>query len=179
MLTSSKSRLVSLLVFILTLALLVCSMSISVFADVAHDHDNDGVADHTDEEHEEEKESLWDKIKAWFDSDVGQIVGFSVAGVILVAFVIFVIWWIPKKDKKEKNAKKEFLRSPRSRTSFLFSHTKIMEYGIGYLSRNRASVHLAYCRKGGLKVKSADICAQACIKGVHRTRNRVFGVYKG
>lgn len=114
MLTSKKSRLAALLAFILVAALLICAMSVSVFADtVEHDHDGDGVADHTAEEHNSSTtkkktawEKFWDKVGAWFDSDIGQIVGYCVAGVVLVAGVALIIWWIPKKDKSAKKEKK-------------------------------------------------------------------------
>ena len=100
MLTTKRSRLVSLLIFILTFAILVCSMSVVAFAADEHDHDHD----HEDEENE----TVWDKIGEWFDSKVGQIVGYCVAGVIFVACVLFIIWWIPKKNdgKEKKTAKK-------------------------------------------------------------------------
>lgn len=105
MLTSNRSRLVSLLIFVMLFAMLVCCMSVSVFA-VEHDHDGDGVADHTDEEHAAtEKKGLWDKIKEWGDSKAGQITGFCIAGVLFVAIVVFIVLWIPKKtDRKEKKA---------------------------------------------------------------------------
>jgi flagellar basal body-associated protein FliL len=103
---TTKSRLISLLIFILTFAMLVCSFSVTVFAHDGEDHD-----------HEEEsntgstttkKETVWEKIGKWFDSKVGQIVGYCVAGVIFVACVAFIIWWIPKKNegKEKKTAKK-------------------------------------------------------------------------
>ena len=95
MLTTKRSRLVSLLIFILTFAMLVCAFSVTVFAHDDHDHED------------EEKETVWDKIGEWFDSKVGQIVGYCVAGVIFVACVLFIIWWIPKKnDGKEKKTAK-------------------------------------------------------------------------
>ena len=85
--TSSRSRLVSLLIFILTFTLIIGAMSVSVFA-----HDGD--------DHEEET--------SWFDTLAGQIVGFCLAGVIFVACVVFIIWWIPKKNEgKEKKAAKK------------------------------------------------------------------------
>ena len=100
MLTTKKSRLISLLVFILLLSTIICAMSVSVFA-VDHDHDGDGVADHTDAEHKTE----WEKFKIWCDTTPGQIWGFSIAGVLFVAIVVFIVLWIPKKtDKKEKKA---------------------------------------------------------------------------
>ena len=103
MLTTNKSRLLSLLVFVLIFSMLICAMSISVFAD-DHDHDGDGTPDHSSEEHKDEKEkTLKDKIDDWFDGKVGQIVGYCVAGAIFVAIVIIIYLWIPKnKDKKGK-----------------------------------------------------------------------------
>jgi membrane protein DedA with SNARE-associated domain len=47
-----------------------------------------------------------DDKKSWFDSQAGQIVGYCIAGVLFVAMVVFIIWWIPKeKDKKGKKVK--------------------------------------------------------------------------
>ncbi len=88
--TSTKSRIFSTLLLVLTLSLLVCSLGISVFA-----HDDSSSS----------KKTAWDHFTEWFDSDIGQIVGFVVAGVVLVAIVVFVIWWIPKNDKKDKKTK--------------------------------------------------------------------------
>ena len=109
MINTSKSRLISLLAFVMIFAMMICAMSVSVFADdVAHDHDGDGVADHTDAEHkdeDDEEKTLGEKIADWCESDVGQIVGWCVAGVVFVAIVIFIVIWIPKDKKKaEKKA---------------------------------------------------------------------------
>lgn len=108
MINTSRSRIFSLLAFIMVFAMMVCAMSVSVFA-VEHDHDGDGVADHTDAEHtgEDDKEkTLGEKISAWFNGKVGQIVGWCVAGVVGVAIVVFIIIWIPK-DKKKADKKPE------------------------------------------------------------------------
>ncbi len=94
MLTSKKSRLAALLAFILVATLLICAMSVSVFAHDDHDDNNT------------KKKTAWEKFTAWFDSDVGHIVGYCVAGVVLVAGVALIIWWIPKKDKSAKKEKK-------------------------------------------------------------------------
>ena len=93
MLTSNKSRLLSLLIFVAVFALIVCMMSVTVFAHDDHDHDDD------------KKDSVWDKVTKWGASTAGQITGFSIAGVLFVGMVVFIILWIPKKtDKKEKKA---------------------------------------------------------------------------
>ena len=107
MLTTNKSRLLSLLVFAMIFAMLICVMSVSVFAE-DHDHNGDGIPDHSEEEHEDEKEkTLKDKIDEWFAGKVGQIVGYCVAGVIFVAMVVVIYLWIPKnKDKKGKKTAK-------------------------------------------------------------------------
>lgn len=87
----SKSRMISLLALILIFAMTLCAMSVSVFA-----ADDD-----------EDEKTLGEKISDWFESDVGQIVGYCVAGVILVAIVVFIIIWIPKdKDRKIKSKTK-------------------------------------------------------------------------
>lgn len=45
--------------------------------------------------------------KSWFETQTGQIVGYVIAGVLFVAIVAFIIWWIPKEnDKKGKKIKK-------------------------------------------------------------------------
>ena len=109
MLTTNKSRLLSLLVFVMIFAMLICIMSVSVFADDHdHDHDGDGTPDHAADDHDDKKEkTLKEKIDAWFASDVGQIVGYCVAGAIFVAIVIVIYLWIPKsKDKKGKKPAK-------------------------------------------------------------------------
>ena len=107
MINSGKSRFISLLAFIMVFAMMICAMSISVFA-VDHDHDGDGVADHTDSEHTDEKDSLKKVLSDWFKGDVGQIVGWCVAGVIAVAIVVFIYIWIPKDKKKvEKKVEKK------------------------------------------------------------------------
>ena len=50
--------------------------------------------------------SFADDKKSWFEGQVGQIVGYCIAGVLFVAMVAFIIWWIPKeKDKKGKKVK--------------------------------------------------------------------------
>lgn len=91
MLTSNKSRLLSLLIFVAVFALIVCMMSVTVFAHDDHDDDK--------------KDSVWDKVTKWGASTAGQITGFSIAGVLFVGMVVFIILWIPKKtDKKEKKA---------------------------------------------------------------------------
>lgn len=107
MLTTNKSRLLSLLVFVMIFAMLICVMSVSVFAD-DHDHDGDGTPDHAADDHDDKKEkTLKDKIDAWFAGKVGQIVGYCVAGAIFVAIVIVIYLWIPKnKDKKGKKPAK-------------------------------------------------------------------------
>lgn len=109
MINTSRSRLLTLLAFVMIFAMMICAMSVSVFAeDVAHDHDGDGVADHTDAEHsDEEEKTLGDKISDWFKSDVGQIVGYCVAGVIFVVIVIVIILWIPKNTDKKAGKKVE------------------------------------------------------------------------
>lgn len=95
MLTSKRSVLVSLLMFVLIAALLVCSMSVAVFA-----HDDDDSSSST-------KKSAWDKFVDWFDGTAGQIVGYVVAGVLFAVCVGFIVWWIPKNDKKDvKKSKK-------------------------------------------------------------------------
>ena len=94
MLRTSKSRIASLLAFILVAALLICTMSVAVFA-------------HDDSTSTTKKKTAWDKFVDWFDSDAGQVVGFVVAGLVLVGAVILVIWWIPKKDKQGKKDKKD------------------------------------------------------------------------
>ena len=97
---TNKKRIFSILIFALVLALLTCAM-IGCGTGVEHDHDGDGVADHTDSEHK----TLWDKWVAWCATTTGQIWGFSLAGAFLVAAIIFIVLWIPKKtDKKEKKA---------------------------------------------------------------------------
>ena len=79
-----KSRIASLIVFVTVIAMLVCTMGVTVFA-----HEGE----HTPAE----------AISEWAASTPGQIVGFCIAGVLLVAFVVLVILWIPKKnDKKDK-----------------------------------------------------------------------------
>jgi len=109
MINTSKSRLLTLLAFVMILATMLCAMSVSVFAsDVAHDHDGDGVADHTDEEHEDDEEkTLGEKISAWFEGEVGQIVGYCVAGVVFVIIVVVIIIWIPKDSDKKAGKKLE------------------------------------------------------------------------
>lgn len=89
--TSTKNRLVSLLILAVTVSLVVCTLGMSVFA-----HDSSS-----------SKKSAWDKFIDWFNSDVGQIIGYVVAGIVLVAAVVFVIWWIPKKEKADKKVKKQ------------------------------------------------------------------------
>lgn len=94
MLTSKRSVLVSLLMFVLIAALLVCSMSVAVFA-------------HDDDSSSSSEKSAWDKFVDWFDGTAGQIVGYVVAGVLFVVCVGFIVWWIPKNDKKDvKKSKK-------------------------------------------------------------------------
>ncbi len=89
MLTSRKSKLISMLVFTLIFAALVCCMGVTVFAHDDHDHG----------------EGLWATITEWMETDLGQIIGYCVAGVVLVAIVVCIFLWIPKKDKKDKKAK--------------------------------------------------------------------------
>ena len=121
MINSSRSKLVSLLAFIMVFAMMICAMSISVFADdVAHDHDGDGVADHTDAEHsdtDDEEKTLGEKISAWFKSDLGQIIGWCVAGVVFVAIVIFIIIWIPKDKKKADKKAEKKIKAAKSESS--------------------------------------------------------------
>ena len=76
-----NNRIIKALTFVMLFALMICSLSLNVFAH--------------------------DETTSWFDGKVGQIVGFCVAGVLFVAIVIFIIWWIPKEsDKKGKKDKK-------------------------------------------------------------------------
>ena len=75
-----NNKIIKALTFVMLFALMICTLSLNVFA-----------ADST----------------SWFDGKTGQIVGFCVAGVLFVAIVVFIIWWIPKEsDKKGKKAKK-------------------------------------------------------------------------
>ena len=99
---TNKKRIFSILIFALVLALLACAMiGCGDTTEVEHDHDGDGIADHTASEHK----TLWDKWVIWCSTTEGQIWGFSLAGVFLAAAIVFIVLWIPKKtDKKEKKA---------------------------------------------------------------------------
>ena len=78
MLKNVKSRVLAILSFALTF----CSMGITAFA-------------------ADEKTGF---AKWW--SSYNQIVGYCVAGVLFVAIVVFIYFWIPKKDADKKSAKK-------------------------------------------------------------------------
>ena len=77
MLNKVKSRVLSVLALVLTF----CSMGVTVFA-------------------ADEKTGF----AKWWDS-YNQIVGYVVAGVIFVAIVVFIYFWIPR-DKEKKKAPK-------------------------------------------------------------------------
>ncbi len=91
MLTNVKNKSLVFLVFILLFAMLLCIMSITVFAA------DEGTT----------SSSEMSAFEKWWDS-YNQIVGYCVAGVIFVAMVIVIYLWIPKdKDKKKKPSKKK------------------------------------------------------------------------
>lgn len=78
MLRNAKSRVLAILSFVLTF----CCTGITAFA-------------------ADEKTGF----AKWWDS-YNQIVGYCVAGVLFVAIVVFIYFWIPKKDADKKSAKK-------------------------------------------------------------------------
>lgn len=78
MLRNAKSRALAMLSFVLTF----CCTGITAFA-------------------ADEKTGF----AKWWDS-YNQIIGYCVAGVLFVAIVVFIYFWIPKKDADKKSAKK-------------------------------------------------------------------------
>ena len=117
-----KNKILALLALVMVFAV-ICTMSVAVFADEASTADDtsadtatdntddtaDGATDDTasgdssettgdtsdDKEEEEEKEPTW-----W--DNYNQIIGWVVAGVILVAIVLVSIWWIRSGFKPSK-----------------------------------------------------------------------------
>ncbi len=85
MLKTVKRSSVAVIAFTLLFTILMCSMGITAFA-----HDD----------HEGDSTDLTGFAKFW--DSYNQLIGYIVAGILLVAMVLVVIWWIPKDKSKKK-----------------------------------------------------------------------------
>ena len=88
--------------------LLSSLMLVPVFADTAevadtaeaveHDHDGDGVADHDADAHDTTAATTVDD--GWTTLGTSDFIALIVAAVILVAFVVAIVLFVPKKTKQ-------------------------------------------------------------------------------
>ncbi|MBQ3183851.1 MAG: hypothetical protein IJB24_01535 [Clostridia bacterium] len=99
------NKFVVFLAIMMVMTVLFTMAAVPVFADgadtaevVEHDHDGDGVADHDADAHTDGAATTVDD--GWATLSVSDYIALVVAAVILVAFVVAIVLFVPKKAKQ-------------------------------------------------------------------------------
>ncbi len=99
------NKFVVFLAIMMVMTVLFTMAAVPVFADgadtaevVEHDHDGDGVADHDADAHADAATTTVDD--GWTTLGVSDYIALVVAAVILVAFVVAIVLFVPKKTKQ-------------------------------------------------------------------------------
>lgn len=95
------NKFVVFLAIMMVMTVVFTMAAVPVFADgadtaevVEHDHDGDGVADHAADAHDASTNDGWATL------NVSDYIALVVAAVILVAFVVAIVLFVPKKTKQ-------------------------------------------------------------------------------
>ncbi|MBR4880954.1 MAG: hypothetical protein IKU19_03410 [Clostridia bacterium] len=95
------NKFVVFLAIMMVMTVVFTMAAVPVFADgadtaevVEHDHDGDGVADHDDDAHATTVDDGWATL------GVSDYIALVVAAVVLVAFVVAIVLFVPKKTKQ-------------------------------------------------------------------------------
>ncbi len=99
------NKFVVFIAIMMVMTVLFTMAAVPVFADgadtaevVEHDHDGDGVADHAADAHADTATTTVDD--GWATLGVSDYIALVVAAVILVAFVVAIVLFVPKKTKQ-------------------------------------------------------------------------------